>query len=91
VEFWSLTPAETHGIIREAIAERQQWERWADSRNAQLMCLIANIHRGKGPPFKPGDFLAKERPQSEAEIEDRITAAFASLNVETIIVKPRPN
>jgi hypothetical protein len=83
-----LTPAEVFAIIEEALEERRQWERWADSRNANLMCLLANIHRGKSPPFKPADFLPHERPKTPEELEARIDAAFAALRVETIIIKP---
>lgn len=55
-EFWRLTPA----LFFEL------WQRWdeeqerADYRAAQIVCVIANVNRGKNkPPAKIQDFMPK--------------------------------
>jgi hypothetical protein len=47
-----------------------------DSRFANLMCLLANINRGKNmKPFKPKDFMPRKK-KSEKELEQEILSAF---------------
>lgn len=60
-EALSLTPGEAQVYL----AERELLEKRSDLRAAQMMALIANIHRGKNKrPFKVRDFMPEERKAS---------------------------
>ena len=60
--FWTLTPSEVDGIMREAVSEWQDKAR-AASYNAALICAcLYNCHRdlkSHPEPFTPDDFLPR--------------------------------
>ena len=59
--------------LLEAYYQRQEL---LNARSANLMCLIANIHRGKNSkPFKPKDFMPK-KPKTDKELESDILGIF---------------
>ena len=47
-----------------------------NARNANLMCLLANINRGKNKKaYSPKDFMPK-KPKTQKEIDDGILSAL---------------
>jgi hypothetical protein len=56
-------------------SHNQEYERH-DARFANLMCLLANVNRGKNSkPFKPTDFMPR-KPKSENELQQEILSSF---------------
>jgi hypothetical protein len=42
----------------------------ADYRMAMSCCLLANINRGKGQPFKVSDFMPEFGPKKEQTVDE---------------------
>lgn len=65
-DFWRLTPALYLAVHDRHILALEE----ADARFAQLVCITANIHRGKNDKvFKLEDFLPKRRPKKPGQLE----------------------
>lgn len=63
----------------------QAEERRMDARFGMLASVLANCHRGKGRrPFKPEDFMPKERPRTPEELESRINRFARAMNARVI-------
>ena len=69
-----------------AYYEVEPWgEERADLRSAIIACTIANVHRGKGKAFEPGDFMPEfdkpaKKQQTAAEMAAVMTTFAARQN-----------
>lgn len=66
----------------------QAEERRMDARFALLASVLANCHRGKNKrPFTTEDFMPKERPRTQEQLESRINRFARSMNARVIKVE----
>jgi hypothetical protein len=67
-DFWRLTLKEFN-----MLCHRHRERRRAELFNSALICsVIANVHRGKGKPYKPDDFMPKEKTNKKMTTEEMV-------------------
>ncbi|MGB0745222.1 MAG: phage tail assembly protein T [Opitutales bacterium] len=60
-------------------------ERRMDARFALVCSTLANIHRGKGKPaYRVEDFLPKQRPKTQEELEAKVERFARAMKARVI-------
>lgn len=55
------------------LCHRHREAKRAELFNSALICsVIANVHRGKGKPYKPDDFMPKEKKKEKMTINEMV-------------------